>query len=134
MQGQCLCGAVRYQCEAPGSVILCHCKDCQRSTGSTHAPIAMVAEASFQLTGETRSFAVKGTDGMTVNRHFCPTCGGQMFSMINEMPGMVVVKVGTADDLPDVPVSAVFWTDCAPHFATVPEGAAAFPGNPPSGR
>ncbi|MEM9938205.1 MAG: GFA family protein [Pseudomonadota bacterium] len=132
MIGQCLCGSVRYECDDPTELMLCHCKDCQRATGSAYAPIAMVPEATFRLTGETKSYAVKGTNGMAVNRHFCPTCGGQMFSTIDEVPGLIIVKTGTADNLPDIPVSAVFWTDSAPHFADVPAGAAAFPGNPPS--
>lgn len=133
MRGQCLCGAVTYECEAPANVMLCHCKDCQRATGSAYAPIAMVPEATFKMTGEMKAFAVKGSGGMTVNRHFCPTCGGQVFSKIDEVPGTIILKVGTADDLPDVPVSAVFWRDRAPSFCNIPEGAVAFPGNPPSG-
>ena len=35
MQGGCLCGQVRYQVAAePLAVVTCHCRNCQRQSGS----------------------------------------------------------------------------------------------------
>ncbi|MEO0982819.1 MAG: GFA family protein [Pseudomonadota bacterium] len=132
--GHCLCGAVSYTCANPDAVMLCYCKDCQRASGSTHMPIFMTPAAGFKLSGETKFHAVKGDEaGLTVERHFCAACGGQLFSKLAEMPDLVIVKAGTVDDMPDVPVAAALWTRSAPAYAALPEGVPAFPGNAPMG-
>jgi hypothetical protein len=38
IKGGCLCGAVRYTAETdPTSATVCHCRDCQKFTGSAFA-------------------------------------------------------------------------------------------------
>jgi hypothetical protein len=40
IKGGCLCGAVRYTAEAdPTSATVCHCRDCQKFTGSAFAAL-----------------------------------------------------------------------------------------------
>jgi hypothetical protein len=40
IKGGCLCGAVRYTAEAdPTSATVCHCRDCQKFTGSAFATL-----------------------------------------------------------------------------------------------
>jgi hypothetical protein len=131
MKGQCLCGAVRYECADPTSILLCHCPDCQKASGSSHMPVAFVPTASFKSSGETRVFAVRGEAGSTVRRAFCTTCGSQIFGFVDELADLVIIKMGTAIDPPHVPVAAAIWTDTAPPYARWPEGVATFPRNPP---
>ena len=55
--GQCLCGAVTYEVEMPEKSIyegLCHCKDCQRYTGTAFASSVMVARDKMTLRGELK--------------------------------------------------------------------------------
>jgi hypothetical protein len=132
LKGGCLCGAVSYECADPQSIFLCHCLDCQKASGSSHMPVAFTPRALFSSTGETRAFAVKGEAGSTVRRAFCPTCGSQVFGFVEELPDLVIVKMGTAIDPPDVPVGAVIWTETAPKWARFPEGVPTFPRNPPT--
>ena len=43
LTGGCQCGAVRYECAAePLFTGNCHCRDCQRSTGSAYVPALAV--------------------------------------------------------------------------------------------
>ena len=43
IKGGCLCGAVRYTADAdPTSATVCHCKDCQKFTGSAFAVLVRV--------------------------------------------------------------------------------------------
>jgi hypothetical protein len=43
LEGGCSCGAVRYRLEsAPMFVHCCHCRDCQRQTGSAFAINALI--------------------------------------------------------------------------------------------
>src|ERR1700730_8733194 len=38
--GRCACGAVEYECDGePVAMLNCHCRDCQRASGSAYAAI-----------------------------------------------------------------------------------------------
>ena len=50
-QGGCLCGAVRFHFDRAAVVGSnhCHCRDCQRATGSAFATFCVVPDAAFEL-------------------------------------------------------------------------------------
>ncbi|MGH0031913.1 MAG: GFA family protein [Myxococcota bacterium] len=120
--GGCLCGAVRYTLDR--SAVLgaahCHCRDCQRCTGSGFATFVFAPDAAFDVPAQgLSSFAVKGESGGTVERFFCGTCGSQLFSRVAVMPGVNFVKAGSLDDAGWVEPGASYW------------GASAWPWAPP---
>src|SRR5437762_12413499 len=52
IKGGCLCGAVRYTAEAdPTSATVCHCRDCQKFTGSAFATLVHKAACSMAAPG-----------------------------------------------------------------------------------
>lgn len=52
LEGGCLCGSVRYVLEAvPNYVYFCHCRDCQRESGSPFVTDMNVDRASLRITG-----------------------------------------------------------------------------------
>ena len=75
--GSCLCGAVRYEVDGPlRPVIVCHCKQCRKQTGSfMHATAAR--DADFRLT-ETRSLAWHEASA-AAKCGFCRECGSALF-------------------------------------------------------
>jgi len=99
MTGGCLCGAVRYEAQGkPLFAVHCHCRDCQRASGTGHVPVMGMPKSLFKLTGKTRSYTVQGTSGLGTTRHFCPTCGSLLFGTPDMAPDTVTVYVGTLDD------------------------------------
>jgi hypothetical protein len=51
--GGCICGAVRYECGAdPIAMGNCHCRDCQRATGSAFAAAVLVPTSAVKITGK----------------------------------------------------------------------------------
>jgi hypothetical protein len=97
--GGCLCGAVRYEAQGqPLWAVLCHCRDCQRASGTGHVPVMGVPKAFFKVTGETTSYAAKGTSGLKSIRHFCPTCGSLLFGTPEAASDAVSIYVGSLDD------------------------------------
>ena len=49
IKGGCLCGAVRYTAEAdPTSATVCHCRDCQKFTGSAFAALVRVTKEALK--------------------------------------------------------------------------------------
>jgi hypothetical protein len=55
LSGGCACGAIHYDCNAdPVIMFNCHCRDCQRASGSAYAAIVAVPKAAVQMRGEPR--------------------------------------------------------------------------------
>jgi hypothetical protein len=96
--GGCLCGAVRYEADGePLFAVLCHCRDCQRLSGTGHVPVMGMPRASFKETGATRVFNAGGGSGSAL-RHFCPVCGSLVFGESGLAPDAISIYVGTFDD------------------------------------
>ena len=74
LTGGCACGAVRYECSgAPRYMGNCHCRDCQRATGSGYAPLLLVKENELTVSGREPGWFEKAADrGHTMRRGFCP--------------------------------------------------------------
>jgi hypothetical protein len=95
--GGCACGAIRYSYEGEPLISLnCHCRDCQRETGSAFASILIVPTAGFRLIqGSPRHFEVKADSGRTARRCFCADCGSPLFG---SGPDFMNIRVGSLDD------------------------------------
>ena len=97
--GHCLCGAVSFTVKAaPIGTGQCHCKDCQRASGTGHMSLAFFRKADVEIKGETRSYGVKADSGAINTRHFCPQCGGRIFGENSARPGFMGLSVGAVDD------------------------------------
>jgi hypothetical protein len=95
--GGCHCGAVRYEVKGePQHVVLCHCADCRKSSGSPLVAWAAFDEAAFQLLqGEPSTFNSSGQ----AMRSFCPRCGtGLMYRNAEYLPGIVDIQAATLDN------------------------------------
>ncbi|WP_460452351.1 GFA family protein [Alsobacter sp. SYSU BS001988] len=99
--GGCLCGGLRYRTIShPLRVTICHCRFCQRATGS-----AYMVEPIFRLQdltvngGEPAVFKTTSQgSGKWVKVHFCPTCGTKLFLSFERFPDVYGVYAGTFDD------------------------------------
>ncbi len=125
--GGCLCGAVRYEItKDPQMTAVCHCTHCQRQSGSVFSTNLVLMEGDYSQTGETKVFADKGDSGQGVFRHFCPNCGSPILSKVAVMPGMVMVKAGTLDDMTGITPGVEVYTDHAAQWVAPAPGAARF--------
>jgi hypothetical protein len=98
--GRCLCGAISYCANVePRFAGNCHCRDCQRSSGSAFTPAMIFPEASVTTVGEAKYFEAAAANGSIHKRGFCITCGSQMFAKFSGMPGMIGIKAGTLDQM-----------------------------------
>lgn len=130
--GSCLCGNFKYQFDRDQVISAhhCHCKDCQKMTGSGKATIVMVPTESLQTSGEMKAYTVRGTDGSHVTRGFCPECGSQLISYLEEVPATRFVKAGTLDDSSWVNIKSSFWASSAEPWSPVDGNCHAFEKNP----
>jgi hypothetical protein len=97
--GGCLCGAVRYTADAdPTTATVCHCKDCQKFTGSAFAALVFVPNEALTVTGTLKTFTSLGGSGNPIDRLFCPECGSSIAEQSSRRPDAMVLNVGTFDD------------------------------------
>jgi len=91
----CACGAIGMAVHGRlVSMLLCSCLDCQRSTGSGHASVALVPTTALTLTGTAKSFARPSDSGAVFTRHFCPHCGTPLYGQSSRAPEMRMIPVG----------------------------------------
>ncbi|WP_176593656.1 GFA family protein [Sphingobium sp. EM0848] len=132
IEGGCNCGAVRYRCEGkPIVVAQCHCRNCQRQSGSAFSVNLLFKASAVTQEGELTVYEDKDTfSGNPVMRKFCGTCGSSVFSEPTDGKGMLIVKAGTLDDpSPYVPAVSV-WTSTAMPWVELPAGQHKFERNP----
>src|ERR1700732_3317910 len=79
IEGGCLCGKVRYSADAePTFVGLCHCKNCQKGTGTAFAVVVGLPKPTLNVQGTLRTFTGRGDSGKATYRRFCPECGSAL--------------------------------------------------------
>ena len=63
--GGCLCGAIRYESSGePVFALQCHCRDCQRQSGSAYVAAVRVPAAEFHITkGNPKHYIAKADSG-----------------------------------------------------------------------
>ena len=95
MAGGCNCGQVRFQAEGnPVRVGVCHCQICRKETGSAFNVFAVWSATDLTITGETKSW-ISSTD----HRHFCPSCGSSLYSVVDGV-NEVEIHVSALDGAP----------------------------------
>ena len=125
--GSCLCGDVSFTYKSePGMFLMCHCTDCQKSTGSPVASIIIVPEDDFSVNGSISSYECEAK----VTRSFCKICGSQIFSRIESAPGVVAIKTGVLDEQPNIKPNLVCWTKSKPNWFEINHPEIAFEENP----
>ena len=101
IEGGCACGAIRYRCESdPVAMFKCHCRDCQRATGSGFVAAVLVRFKEFKFVkGTPIYFALPSTDGSTNTRSFCGACGSRLTGGERPRPGAFIgITASSLDD------------------------------------
>ncbi|MEX3947663.1 GFA family protein [Paraburkholderia sp. EG287B] len=98
-KGRCLCGAVQYNARGGAlAQLVCHCRDCQRASGSAGLPVVVVSADEFSFEGEIRSYTMTGGSGMPTTRNFCAHCSSLLFGTPQHAPDIVTIYAGTLDE------------------------------------
>ena len=119
----CACGGLTATCAGePVRVGICHCRQCQRRTGSAFGAQARFPVEQVAWAGPRSTWTRTGDSGGTVTFTFCPTCG----STVGWQPGglldfwMVAVGAFADADFPAPEVSA--YGDRMHPWVRLPEG------------
>ncbi|TRW18228.1 GFA family protein [Glacieibacterium frigidum] len=111
IEGGCQCGAVRYRVSAADlKVYACHCRECQRQSGSAFALSAPVRSADFALTGDVGVWSRGTASGARTACSFCAACGTRIHHQSSAAPEWLTLKPGTLDDTSGLFARAHIWT------------------------
>jgi hypothetical protein len=117
--GGCLCGSVRYTITGdPAFSGICHCRNCQRYTGSSFEPVVAFPSSAISLQGTLKTYQDTGDSGKPVYRKFCPNCGSGVLGEADVMPGMTLVLAGTLDDTAGFKPAMEIYCDSAQPWTT----------------
>ncbi len=107
--GGCQCGIVRYVLDGEITRLnVCHCRDCQKQSGSAFGMSLVIPDETFRLTsGELKTFEVVADSGRKKTCAFCGNCGGRIY---NETSALKSIKPGTLDDTSWLTPDAHYWT------------------------
>jgi len=76
--GSCLCGAVRFELNAPPSELLrCHCRMCQKAHGAEFATFARFAHDDWRIIAGEDDIA-EYRSSSAARRTFCRQCGSAL--------------------------------------------------------
>ena len=130
-KGGCLCGQVRYVFHAGQlDAVSCYCRDCQRVTGSPLTTVVPVTADTLEIEGLTNTYSNKSASNRNVTRHFCPSCGSQLFTEADMVPSVKFVKCSTLDEPSEAVTTANFWVSSAASWAPIDRNIACFDENP----
>ncbi|HEY7607904.1 MAG TPA: GFA family protein [Alphaproteobacteria bacterium] len=128
MEGGCTCRAVRYRLTSkPLFVHCCHCRWCQRETGTAFALNAMIeADRVELLKGAPEIVATPSNSGKGQKIARCPVCRVALWSNYAGTGDAVrFVRVGTLDDPDALPPDIHIFTMSKQPWVVLPKGAPA---------
>ncbi|MCB1740945.1 MAG: GFA family protein [Gammaproteobacteria bacterium] len=126
--GHCACGFVRYRMHgAPLFVHCCHCRWCQRESGSAFALNAMIESDRVELrSGEVARVALPSHSGKGQTVLRCPRCQVALWShYAGAGEAISFVRVGTLEAPDRVPPDIHIYTESKQPWVVLPDGVAA---------
>ena len=95
-EGGCRCGAVRFRIvKAPLLTMACHCRGCQRMSGSAFSLSAAIPDEGFEaIRGET----VPGGADKAFGHRFCPECLSWVWTKHPMMEGFTNLRSTMLDN------------------------------------
>jgi hypothetical protein len=128
-EGGCACGAVRYKVTAPPLIVhACHCRDCQRLTGTAFVT-NMWIERRFVEANDAPLYSamVPAGSGKPHEVFRCAKCGTALWSKYHAAPGdTVLLRAGTLDHPESVTPDVHIFIRSKVPWLPLPAGARSF--------
>jgi hypothetical protein len=107
MLGGCLCGAIRYNADAPfKSVSVCHCHSCRLASGAPTVSWFVLPMRQFHwLRGAPKLIA----SSPPVKRGFCDRCGTQLSYQHDDAPDEIEITTLSLDEPGQVRPTREIW-------------------------
>jgi hypothetical protein len=129
LEGGCTCGKLRYRLtRLPMVVHCCHCRWCQRETGTAFALNAMVETSCVNLrSGDTEQVDTPSNSGKGQKVVRCPDCSIAVWSHYAGAGDLLsFIRVGTLDNPDALPPDLHIYTESKQPWVVLPPGTPSF--------
>jgi hypothetical protein len=118
-EGQCLCGAVRYEVDGDlGETRLCYCVECRRASGSAFTANVRVPASNYRLlSGREHIREYESSPGRF--RAFCSRCGSPVHARGATDPDWIRIRLGGLDADAPARVAAHVWVSEKPRWYVI---------------
>lgn len=130
IDGGCTCRYVRYRMTSPPMFVhCCHCRWCQRETGSAFALNALIESDRVQLQqGEVEIVNTPSNSGKGQKIARCPRCHIALWShYAGAGEALSFIRVGTLDDPGRFPPDIHIFTSSKQPWVVLPPDVPSFP-------
>jgi hypothetical protein len=131
-EGGCLCGAVRYRVtDKPARTSACHCKFCQRRTGSAFGIGAYFKAEDVEIQrGALNTYEYRSDETQRwLRMQFCPNCGSTVTWTTEVMPGLRAIAGGTFDEPDWFKIERHVWMRSRQRWVPLPSDVPHFEGS-----
>lgn len=98
-RASCSCGQLGLVARGePVRVSVCHCRACQRRTGSAFGVQARFHAKDVDLQGASSRYDRIADSGNRITFHFCPDCGSTVYYRLDAEPDLIAVPAGAFAD------------------------------------
>jgi hypothetical protein len=126
LSGSCLCGAVTYSLtEHPSEFYFCHCRQCQKVSGSSFAANIIAPVDSIAWRSGDHLLIHFNHPERAFSKTFCSLCGSGL-PHINKTQTRLVVPAGSLDQAPALQPRANLFTGESPEWLSTGLSAANF--------
>lgn len=116
-----MCGAVRYGMSEPiRFALFCHCRDCQRITGTGHSALFGAARQTTRITGEVSLFEYQADSGATMTSAVCAKCGNPIFKLSSRHEAVYFFHAATLDQPELFDPKRAVWVRSAQPWDAIP--------------
>lgn len=122
--GGCSWGTIHYECSAkPNFSGECHCRDCQRTSGSGYCPVMYVPRSALKITRvEAKYASAYSESGRLVERGARPQCGSNLSILAELVPDMQGIWASSLYDPNNFRLQINVWTRSAPAWSKIDPG------------
>jgi hypothetical protein len=118
---QCHCGALRVIASGePERVYVCHCKACQRRTGTAFHFGTAWQKHQVRIEGEHKIYERGADSGFKIRFHFCPNCGSNVFWEGDRNPAAYGIAAGNFADPDFPPPTSAVWEESMHRWLGLP--------------
>ena len=121
LNGSCLCGAVSYSVsQQPSQFYFCHCKQCQKVTGSSFAANLIAEVDSIRWVSGQELLTHFDHPSRAFSKTFCSLCGsGVPHVNKSKTKTSLVIPAGSLDEMPVIePTANLFVSETPEWLAT----------------
>lgn len=134
LEGGCTCGAIRYRLAAmPYDTGWCHCRVCQRASGSAGMVFTTVPKKSYTIV-QGYDLICRFQSTSFGERTFCRNCGAPLTIHVDHQPDEIDIAVGSLDEPSAVKPGFHLFVEYMPAWMSLADNLPRYPGLRPNTR